>query len=331
MVILLLPCFSCSQNSEALIFSADLLPPVLLSASVRNEKEIEFVFDEELSPAGNSFKLTPAIPASGISADGKILSVHLSEKQETGKEYTANVSVSDKNNNSLTFLYSFSGWNPEIPEMLINEINPRGSSSTPDCIEVYVIKNGNTGGVILTIGTEKNYSGRFVFPVMEVESGDYIIIHAKPEGIPEEINETLDKSTSGGKLANADAWDFWIKEAPGIPGNNGAAVIYSRKGGSIIDAVLWSDRKNEPDNEKLGWTSSGYILAKELGGRQAWKAANGTIPMPQEAVNASDSTATRSLCRASAPKDTDTSADWHTVPTRGQTFGSENSDSIYQK
>jgi hypothetical protein len=169
-----------------------------------------------------------------------------------------------------------------------------------------------------------------VLPAVEVEEGDFILIHVKSEGIPEEIDETGLIDQSGGLLASADARDFWMPGSPGLPGNNGAVTVFSRRGGPVLDAVLWSDRTDNPDEELLGWTSEGYIFASDLASDGAWLPSESRISFPSEAVDVSLSTATRSLCRASNPADTGEKTDWHTVPTRGQTFGTVNTDSEYQ-
>jgi len=240
------------------------------------------------------------------------------------------MSVSDASGNSLSFLYGFSGWNPRVPDILVNELNPRGSSTTPDCIELYAETAGNLGGLCLLVGTVGNYSAELIFPAVEVAEGEFIVVHAKAEGLPEELDELDDLDVSGGRLALDTARDFWLPDAPGLPGNNGAVTLHSRRGGPILDAVIWSGREEVIEDEHLGWTSDGYDFACDLAesGDWYWDGEN-TVPSPEDAVDVSSSTATRSLCRWSSGADTDGPDDWHTVPTGGQTFGMTNSDEVY--
>jgi hypothetical protein len=42
------------------------------------------------------------------------------------------------------------------------------------------------------------------------------------KGLPEEVDELDDLDESGGRLAMDTARDFWLPDAPGLPGNNGA-------------------------------------------------------------------------------------------------------------
>ena len=311
-------------------FSADLLPPELQKALTPDARKICFIFDEPVIPAQSGVRVEPDLSVNSITADGNSLTVLFDSDQMIGESYTARISVSDTSGNSLLFLYRFSGWNPRIPEILINEINPRGSGKTPDCIELYAATGGNLGGLCLKVGSENRYSAEIIFPAVEIPGGEFLLVHAKAEGIAEEIDEIENLDASGGLLAVDCARDFWLPGAPGLPGNNGAVTLYTRKGGEIIDAVLWSNRSDNSNDEKLGWTGEGFIFASDLAAGGAWTAEYAEIPYPSEAIDVSLSTATRSLCRNRVPADSNRNSDWHTVPTRGQSFGTANTDEIYE-
>ena len=318
---------SSRQNSP--LFSIDLLPPVLKSAQNMGSRELHFLFNEKVEVSEHNTLITPSLPVSSVTAEGKQVILKLTAKQEIGKNYQIHMTVLDKVGNKLSFIYNFSGWNPELPSIIINEFNPKGSGKNPDCVELLVLEGGNTGGIILRIGTQSRYSGQFIFPAIKVKAGEYLVIHVKPEGTREEINELDDISLSGGLLATDTARDFWLKGGSGLPGNNGAITLFERLDGPVMDAVLWSNRQDEPESEKRGWTSEGYIFAKELGESSGWTAKEGNIPFPSEAIDSSRTTGTRSLSRASIPIDTNTNRDWHTVPNRSSSFGRPNTDKRY--
>ena len=318
------------SNSRQPPFSIDLLPPVLQSAETVDERHLRFTFDESVVVDDIDPVVDPLMTVNTFDIRDEQLTIGFGVDQEIGREYTIRMSVADESGNSLSFLYSFSGWNPRIPGVLINEINPRGAGNNPDCVELFITKAGNLGGLILLVGTKSKYKESFVFPAVEVLQGEYILVHAKAEGIPEEIDETSELDESGGKLASDTARDFWIKGAPGLPGNNGALTLYTRKNGPVLDAILWTNRENDEEDEKLGWTRDGFIFASDLAEAKAWTLASGDVPAPSDAFNVSFSTSTRSVCRASVPNDTDSARDWHIVPTRGQTFGAINTDSVYE-
>ncbi len=330
-VLLLAIFFSCAPNAyiEGPPYKIDIQPPVIQSAEVLDNQTIEMRFDEQISSAIENIEIEPELGIASVESDEKRLIVRFSSSQGIGVSYTMRTEVEDLKGNSLSFLYQFSGWNPHVPELLINEINPRGSKSTPDCVELFVLTDGNLGGLMFVIGTEGNAIDTLAFPAIEISKGDYIVIHTKPEGLPEEVDELEEVNTSGGRLALETARDFWMRDAPGLPSNNGAVTLYKRKGGAIIDAVIWSDRDDVPGEDDLGWTSTSFPWVQEIGLQGEWL-ADGDIPLPSETLPVGSSTATRSLCRGSIPHDSNAPDDWHTVPTRGQTFGMINIDEVHE-
>lgn len=309
-------------------YQLDIQPPEIQSAEVLDERSLRFEFDEEVFTTLDTVEIEPEIAIASADPEAKSLIVRFSEDQTIGSAYTMRLEVADNSGNILSFLYRFTGWNPRVPELLINEINPKGSKSTPDCVELFALTGGNIGGLELVIGTEENLVDSIVFPAIEILAGEYIVVHTKPEGLAEEIDELEALDASGGRLASENARDFWMRDKPGLPGSNGAVTLYRQKGGSILDAVIWSDRDDQPDDERLGWTSASFPWAKVLGLQGEWEAAN-DIPLPSEALAVGVSTATRSLCRSSQPVDSNSPRDWHTVPTSGQTFGAVNKDEVY--
>ncbi len=311
-------------------YTLDILPPVIQTAGVLDEQRLAFEFDEQVQVVLEDVHVEPELEIASTESMGKQLIVHFTTDQVIGLAYTIRLKVEDNQGNSLSFLYEFTGWNPRVPNLIINEFNPKGSKTTPDCVELYSLSDGNLGGVELVIGTEEEYIDSFIFPAIEVLSGSYIVIHTKPEGTADEIDELEELNISGGRLATDNARDFWMRNAPGLPGSNGALTLYKQRGGDIIDAVIWSNREDKPDDENLGWTSASFPWAKNLGMRGEWQSVNG-IPLPSEALPVAESTATRSLCRSSIPIDSNSPQDWHIVPTSGQTFGTINSDEVYSK
>lgn len=316
-------------DAEGPPFNADILPPTVIKSEVVDERRIRFTFDEPAAGEPEGVHIEPSLPVESVKPEGNTILVSFAEAQKIAENYVMRLKVKDKAGNSLSFLYKFSGWNPRVPRILINELTPRGSKAKPDAVELLVMSEGNIGGVVFTVGVEGDAKGEFVFPLVEVKSGDFIVMHTKPQGIPEEVNETAGINVSGGRLATDTARDFWMPEAPGLPGNNGAAVLYSRRRGKVLDAVIWSSRADNPDDEYLGWTRESFKWASALAASGAWQ-SSGEAVLPSEAVQAEGSTATRSICRGTDANDTDTPSDWHIVPTRGASFGAANTDDIYR-
>lgn len=320
---------SCGPIAELKSFSdADLTPPALVNVCSLSPTKIELTFDEQCTTVVKGLKIYPALEINRVNTREKAIILTVSQ-QTPGSEYTLEGVVEDAGGNSLSFMARIYGYNASIPELLINEFTTRGTGYHPDVVELKILKPGNMGGVTLYQGTPDNWRDRLIFPPFAVVEDNFIIIHFRPEGLPEEINETEAMDLSGGLDASDDAFDFWIAEGTGISGNNGVISLYEQPGGRIIDGVLYSDRTSESDITYRGFgTLDALERADELTADCGW-IITFDLARPEDAVSPEGSTGTRSICRSSLSEDTDTKVDWHIVPTRGATFGYPNNDDIY--
>jgi hypothetical protein len=324
-ILLLAACGPLADLREKL--EPDLSPPMLQGVRVRGES-LELSFDEVPICLPEDIRVQPLLLLESLTVEASRLRLSL-PGQVPGQQYTVELTVADARGNSLSLATELYGYNPSCPKLLINEFTPRGSTTHPDLIELKVLEPGDLAGVVLYLGTPTSHDGRFVFPALAVCSGEFILVHCKPQGIPEETDETGAKDQSGGLDASADAYDFWLRGATGMNGNNGAVSLFDRPAGSILDGVLYSNRSSSSDTQYRGFGSAESLeRAEELVREGGWT-VSGEAVRPEDAVNSEESTATRSLCRSSASADTDCAADWHIVPTRGSTFGANNSDEVY--
>jgi hypothetical protein len=244
-----------------------------------------------------------------------------------GRSYTLHTTARDERGNSTTFVARFWGFNPRPPGLVINEFTTQGSKKKPDAIELYVTRDGNLGGVAVYDGTADSYRDHVVLPALEVAAGDYLVIHATGHGLGED--EHADPDQSDHELALPGVWDFWMQEGTGLSGKNGVLTVHAAPGGALLDGVLYSSRTSDSDERYRGFGSKATMLRAdrlaELGG---WEFAGERIA-PEDAISSAATTSTRSLNRDSAATDTDSAADWHTVPTRKASFGTVNSDDIH--
>lgn len=308
----------------------DLQPPVLIRVSAESSRELDLVFHEPVTREETEFLIVPTISLSSVSCIADRLRLSLGESMQPGTHYRLEGSVGDASGNTMKFITEFYGFNPQIPDLCINELTTRGSGKHPDVVELFVRSAGNLAGVVVYEGTEEEWTDRLVLPNVNVAAGDYVLIHFRPEGLPEELNELTDRTASGGYDASETAWDFWLPNGNGLTGNNGAVTVCAGVGGPIIDAVLYSDRTSQSDENYRGFGSRRMLgWAEYLAAQSAWVVSEGLI-RPEDAVNPDGSTGTRSICRDSKSTDTDSKADWHIVPTRGATFGGENSDEVHE-
>jgi hypothetical protein len=316
----------------------DLIPPQLLDVRTLDTTQLELTFDEPPLCRPEDLAVEPFLEVLSVQSDDCRLVIQIAA-QTPGLPYQLEAVVEDETGNGLHFLAMFYGFNGEVPQLLVNEFTTRGTGSHPDAVELKVMEGGNMGGVVLYEGTPGNHDDRLIFPAFKVVAGEFLIVHFKPEGMPEEINESSAKDLSGGLDASDQAYDFWIPGGTGISGNNGVISLYKRPGGDILDGVLYSNRSSDSDETYGGFgTLDSWERAQELVADGGWIIA-GEQARPEDAVSPEGSTGTRSICRSAAAVDTisadnasvdtDTASDWHIVPTLGFTFGEDNSDEIY--
>lgn len=324
-------CLSCGPAADLRDFSdTDLFPPVILNILPVNESVIMLEFNETVTIESQPV-LEPDLGEVLIKPDNKSLSLSFSREQKAGVQYVISADVSDETGNSMNFLVSFYGYNPNLPKLLINEFTCQGSTKHPDIVELLITKGGDLAGLWIVEGTTDYPEESICLPQCLVETGDLILIHFKPQGTDEEINETEDLiDISGGYDAAPAARDFWVKGGNGLSGNNGVIAVYTAPGGSLVDAVLYSNRTTASDEKYSGFGSTRMLEKSRAMLEEGGWAGTEDFLRPEDAVNPEDSTATRSICRASVPADTDSKADWHIVPTSSSSFGEINNDMIFE-
>ncbi len=319
---------SCGPLPDSRTPVADLLPPQVQSVQAVGPGEISISFDEEAGLRAEKTRITPPLAVSDVTGRAKNV-VLRGEQQSPGRMYSLEAEAEDAHGNSASFVAQFYGYNARVPRLLINELTPRGSGNHPDLVELKAMTAGNMGGVVLYLGTPARHDARMVFPPFEVPAGSFLLVHLKPTGDPAEVDETGDTALSKGFDVSDTAYDFWLRDSPGLGGNNGVLTLCDRPGGPCTDGVLYSNRTSQSDERYGGFGSDEMrARAEELVAGGAWKAAGARVT-PEDAVNPEGSTGTRSICRSSASTDTDRAEDWHVVPTRKATFGAENSDEVY--
>jgi len=318
--------------------NADLAPPRIVSLGFRGPAQLRVGFDEQCELIANSLLRGETLLGTEVNVtytgnSPSEASVHelllsFAPPPAAGTEHSVEAQVSDSAGNHLRFVARFYGLNQLLPAMIINEFTTQGSGTHPDLVEIRVLTDGNLAGSCLYEGVPGDWDERLVFPDLDVSAGDFIVVHFKPEGIPEEVDEVVRKDESGGHDASPEAWDFWIPGGTGLSGNNGVLTLCENPIGGIIDGVLYSNRTSDSDDRYRGFGSTTVMeRADFLVAEGAW-VANGLV-RPEDAVDPEDSTATRSISRGSNGSDTNHREDWHITPTRGITPGAINSDEVY--
>jgi len=327
-------CLGCEPVGHALEEEVDLLPPVFETIGATGPNTVTVHFDEPVTMTADAVRIEPPLAVRTVDgdggADGQVTAVVVVTEQPfaAGRRYTLHTTARDRRGNTTTLVAGFWGFNPHTPGLVINEFTPKGSKKRRDAIELYVTAAGNLGGVTLYDGVAGDYRDHVVLPPVDVAAGDYIVIHATTDGLGED--EVDGPDDSGHEQAVAGAWDFWLAEGGGLSGNNGVITLYTAPDGELIDGVIYSNRTSESDDRYRGFGSKATMQrADTLAALGGWVFA-GDLVAPEDAIDSDATTSTRSLNRNSSSADTDSAADWHTVPTRGATLGAPNSDAVHE-
>ena len=331
------------------ILDDDLHPPRLVGAEMTGRRTAVVRLSKAAEPIEEVFRLEVEADAaeSSVSYPGEgtraidvavgpgeaphLLQVEFGEESEPGTRYTLGGAAEDDNGNSLQFVVYLYGYNPDLPEVQINEFNTRRSANHPEIVELLVLEAGNLGGMTITNGTASDFNSRYVFPGVAVAEGEYVLVHFRPEGIAEEVDELGDDlARSGGLNAHDAARDVWVRDGAGLPGNNGTIVVYESPGGGIVDAAPYTNRTSESDERYDGFGSTRMLeWVRHIVDEGAW-VIEGAHPRPEDLIWIDDSTATRSMNRTPGAPNTRSRSDWHTAPTSGSTWGEENTTEIYE-
>lgn len=328
---LLLAPLGCNPVAEyQAVYTGDIDPPRFAGIEPVDASEIRLRFDEPVEPVAESLFLDgePLAPERLSGTEGTV-SLEPVNPFCPGEEYHLQGVFADRAGNSTSVATRFYGPNPDLPPLLINEFNPEGSRTNPDMIELIALEAGNIGGATLYEGSPSDWESRLVLPAVEVDAGAYIILHWKPEGIPEEVNELARTDESGGRNAHEEAWDQWLRGGDGYTNTNGSLVLCEYPGGPMMDAVIFSTKRFDPEGTYRGFSRSAVLFRnEEIVGAGNW-VIQGKEIIPEDTINPEDSSATRSINRTPGAPDTNSPADWHIVPSGGATFGYENSVERY--
>ncbi len=307
------------------LLKEDLRPPVFLSIAVHDPHRISLEFSEPIVYRPDSYSCSPALERAETRTEEERLHLRFQNPMQPGTEYSLECSVSDPAGNTHTVLAKFYGFNPDIPSIRLNEITTQGSANHPDKIELLVLEDGNTAGLCLIDGTRDFIRQYKILPPVEVKAGEYIVVHTKPAGTPDEIDEIASPVECSAADSVMEAWDVWIEGGSGLSGNNGVISLYSHSNGELLDGFLYSNRTSSSDENYRGFGSMDTMnRADQLWLQEGWIAA-GRLIAPEDGVNPDDSTATRSICRRPEGEDSNSAADWYIVDTSQSSFGSENS------
>ncbi len=316
-----------SQAGLPDMIKGDWQSPTLVTVTAQSANVLALAFNEPVHLLEAT--IDPAIEIADWNLRGNVLELQGAAPFLPGWEYWIEARVKDDAGNMSSILANVYGLNENLPDIRISEFVSKGSTARPDWVELELLSDGNIGGICLYEGSPGIWDSRKILPAVELKAGNFVVVHFKPDGIPGEIDELLDTAESEGKDTHPDAWDFWVAGGDGIPNSTGALTLTAFSEGPILDAVLFTTKRYDPNDSKRGFgLASQLAIFEDMVQRGGWK-ISGDFVIPDDGLNPEESTATRSICRDPGAPDTDSAADWYITPTRGATPGCINNTERY--
>lgn len=295
-------CTGCQSDASRAINvfeGRDRIPPRLTDLRAVSATEVQAVFDEPVTISVNDSPYSCTSSANTVTFSlGFVL--------DAGRSVEIRATVRDEWSNSTSFSGTVFGYNPDVPALLITELTTTGSAKSPDCTELYCLTDGNLCGVCLYDGLPDEYNFRFVFPSASVRKGDYIVIEWEGKG----------NSTVG----NVHFFGAGLDTNPSQYNGLQALSVSPSPGADVMDCVLYANHAGVA-YERFG-SAKNLRRATKAVERGLWRAGGEITGLC--AVDASKTSATRSIARIWPYQDTDTAYDWYITATGGCTFGAAN-------
>jgi hypothetical protein len=313
---------SCSSEpflEQTLINSASMEAPAFISCKAVSPMEIEFGFTTPVKVVSLNFDRPVEVESI---TDGAQIKVALKNQLAEGEAVTADILVEDEYRNTLNVLVPFNARNNRIPLIQLSEIRTEYSKPKVEFVEMKTLSSGNLGALRLFIASNGIDSPVFVFPPVEVQAGEYIVVHLRSieEGL---LNETgANVSASAGTEAAPNGRDFWVSGSTKLLRKTDAVFLMDQDD-KVLDALMLH---KESDTV---WKGSLAQAAELLGNQRAWRAAFGTTPQTSDAILSDAATLTRTISRNESIPDSNCAADWFVTATSSATPGKLNTDKRY--
>ena len=278
---LLFSFFTCSNIEITTLLPSDIKPPELLSLIVTAADTLEIIGTEPISLELESFYSQDQLVIIDQISNNNNIKVVLAEKLIPGREYKAEFKIVDSNYNSLSFIAKFYGYNNRLPEIIINEFTCKGSNTNPNKIELFIKSGGNLAGLSIYNGVKENYDYLFVFPSIEVKSGEYLVFRTISERYPKAFIEIESLSVNNDSKFIDGVRDIRADNFK-LSSTNGVISLYSNPFGYIIDALPYSKNLNDDSKNYRNFGLKKSMDRIDLVGESGfWKTENVLILINQ--------------------------------------------------
>ncbi len=240
---------SCRMSEEGVeLVTVETQPPEILSFYAEDNSNLVLICSQKIeiekvqveAEDGSYFEENTAHQ---YSQDSSQVNFTLKEPAKRGINYTLSGSLKDDGGNQLTFKLPFSGINESPARLLLSEVRTTHSSSggeikKAEYVEFYVLKGGNTLGLEVVSGSDGE-DKKYVFPDMEVCTGEYIVVHYRTVKDGLCISETGSDLTLSTATDSSASRDLWIENTESAIGDNDVIILRDSGRNTIIDAVLF--------------------------------------------------------------------------------------------
>jgi hypothetical protein len=289
--------------------------PVFLNFKTLPGNEVVFRFSGPVSFV--SLDLNPKLGFKVIE-EGSEVKIKLMENPEPGLPVEADLLVEDEYENIVGKQVSFRTRNNHVPEMKINELRTEYDKPKAEFIEFKMLTDGNLGALRVFAEGNNKAPQIYEFKPVEVKEGEYVVLHLRTleDSYKDEYGEDLNES--GGTDSSATARDLWIAGSTELLRKTDVVYVLDQDD-NVLDAVMIAETPSP------SWNKPYFAeVAEFLFSRNAWKSPAGTVCSPEDAVNSSGTTATKSISRDEAVENNYTKAGWYVTKTSGATPGLPN-------
>lgn len=306
-------CNGCSCSSESAIqqvlgISAEA--PVFLGCKAVSPQNISFQFSLPVRVV--SLQFDPPLEVTAVT-EGAQVDVMVNQDLPGGSAVTAYMLVEDSQRNTLNLLVPFRTRNDRLPLFMITELRTEYAKPKAEFVELKTLSPGNLGALRLFIASNGD-KPVFAFPPVEVDPGEYLVIHLRSLEAGT-LNETgTDRGASPGTEAFPESRDFWVPDTKEKLRKTDA-VFFMDQDDRILDGVVLSEKAD------TSWAKEELAEAARLVNSQgAWLPS----PEPHHAVLSKGTTVTRSISRNETAPDRNRAEDWYITATSGVTPGKAN-------
>ncbi len=260
-LLLLIPSFLCCNVSGATpggvdILQGDFTAPKLNAVELTDSRHVVLSFSKPVKAQNvevgtltraqvdqNLFNQFEEPIATSVSTQSEnVLLVSLDKNTQAGVPYGLRGEVSDKSGNTLNFASYFTGFNENVPKLVLSEIQTEYSKPKAEFVELYAQTGGNLAGVCIYSAYDGD-TKRVELPSIDVQAGEYIVVHLRKveENCVTENGSNL--SLSGGAYSS-NARDIWQENTAARLGKTDVILLEERAGGKIMDALCIAESKH---------------------------------------------------------------------------------------